>query len=64
MGLHIKELRDCFSWGELKGTVVDVGGGSGHVSIALARVSISKAQSDRPLFSSISYMYVLLYSSF
>ncbi|KAI2776596.1 S-adenosyl-L-methionine-dependent methyltransferase [Daldinia loculata] len=38
MGLHIKELRDCFSWGELKGTVVDVGGGSGHVSIALARL--------------------------
>ncbi|KAI1662757.1 S-adenosyl-L-methionine-dependent methyltransferase [Daldinia decipiens] len=38
MGLHIKELRDCFSWGELRGTVVDVGGGSGHISIALARL--------------------------
>ncbi|KAI0099533.1 S-adenosyl-L-methionine-dependent methyltransferase [Daldinia grandis] len=38
MGIHIKELRDCFSWEELKGTVVDVGGGSGHVSITLARL--------------------------
>lgn len=37
--LRIKELRDCFSWGELKGTIVDVGGGSGHISISLARVS-------------------------
>ena len=37
---HINELRDCFPWGSLKGTVVDVGGGSGHISIALARVSI------------------------
>ncbi|KAI0843955.1 S-adenosyl-L-methionine-dependent methyltransferase [Daldinia vernicosa] len=38
MGLHIKELRDCFSWEALVGTVVDVGGGSGHISIALARL--------------------------
>ncbi|KAI0898721.1 S-adenosyl-L-methionine-dependent methyltransferase [Annulohypoxylon nitens] len=38
MDLRIKELRDCFSWGELKGTIVDVGGGSGHISISLARV--------------------------
>ncbi|KAF2963729.1 hypothetical protein GQX73_g9838 [Xylaria multiplex] len=32
------ELRDLFHWGALKGTVVDVGGGSGHVSIELAKV--------------------------
>ncbi|KAI1426422.1 S-adenosyl-L-methionine-dependent methyltransferase [Xylaria sp. FL1777] len=38
MDRHITELRDCFSWGELKGTVVDVGGGSGHISIYLARL--------------------------
>ncbi|KAI0973630.1 O-methyltransferase [Xylaria arbuscula] len=31
------ELRDEFRWGELQGTVVDVGGGNGHVSVALAR---------------------------
>ncbi|KAI8623622.1 O-methyltransferase [Xylariaceae sp. FL1651] len=34
---QIAELRDYFPWNSLKGTVVDVGGGSGHVSIALAR---------------------------
>ncbi|KAI1211540.1 S-adenosyl-L-methionine-dependent methyltransferase [Annulohypoxylon truncatum] len=38
MDRHITVLRDCFSWGELKGTVVDVGGGSGHISMSLARV--------------------------
>ncbi|KAJ6170938.1 O-methyltransferase, partial [Penicillium chermesinum] len=36
---HINELRDCFDWGSLKSTVVDVGGGNGSTSIALARVS-------------------------
>ena len=30
-------LGDVFPWDTLRGTVVDVGGGSGHVSIALAR---------------------------
>ncbi|KAI8630504.1 S-adenosyl-L-methionine-dependent methyltransferase [Xylariaceae sp. FL1651] len=38
MNRHIKELRDCFPWDELKGTVIDVGGGSGHISMALARL--------------------------
>lgn len=36
---NIVELRDNYSWADLKGTVVDIGGGSGHVSILLARVS-------------------------
>lgn len=37
---QISELRDKFDWPSFgKGKVVDVGGGSGHVSIALARVS-------------------------
>ncbi|RYP60585.1 hypothetical protein DL770_009961 [Monosporascus sp. CRB-9-2] len=35
MGHHIN--RDFFPWESLKGTVVDVGGGSGHISMALAR---------------------------
>ncbi|KAI1275965.1 S-adenosyl-L-methionine-dependent methyltransferase [Xylaria sp. FL0933] len=35
---HVTELRDCFSWSELEGTGVDVGGGSGHISIYLARL--------------------------
>lgn len=39
MDRHINELRDSFPWGELTGTIVDVGGGSGHISIALAKVS-------------------------
>ena len=30
-------LGDVFPWDTLRGTVVDIGGGSGHVSIALAR---------------------------
>ncbi|XWW96275.1 hypothetical protein V2A60_004248 [Cordyceps javanica] len=34
---HINELRDCFDWGSLKSTVVDVGGGNGSTSIALAQ---------------------------
>ncbi|KAI0102814.1 S-adenosyl-L-methionine-dependent methyltransferase [Nemania sp. FL0031] len=38
MDRHIKELREFFPWGELKGTVVDVGGGSGHISIYLAQL--------------------------
>jgi tRNA A58 N-methylase Trm61 len=38
---QIAELRDCFPWGDINGTVVDVGGGSGHISMALARVSFS-----------------------
>ncbi|KAF7538401.1 hypothetical protein G7054_g2976 [Neopestalotiopsis clavispora] len=33
---QMDELRDYFPWSKLSGTVVDVGGGSGHVSIALA----------------------------
>ena len=35
----INELRDHFPWTQLKGTVVDIGGGSGHVSMILAQVS-------------------------
>ncbi|KAG5748741.1 hypothetical protein H9Q70_008597 [Fusarium xylarioides] len=31
------ELKDNFSWNRLEGTVVDIGGGSGHISMALAR---------------------------
>ncbi len=38
----INELRDHFPWAQLKGTVVDIEGGSGHVSMILARVSYLK----------------------
>ncbi|KAI1028639.1 hypothetical protein LB503_002644 [Fusarium chuoi] len=31
------ELRDNFPWQRLEGTVVDIGGGSGHILMALAR---------------------------
>ncbi|ROV90631.1 hypothetical protein VMCG_10003 [Cytospora schulzeri] len=34
----INELSENFPWADLKGTVVDIGGGSGHVSIILARL--------------------------
>ncbi|RYP51840.1 hypothetical protein DL768_002916 [Monosporascus sp. mg162] len=32
----VSELRDFFPWEKLSGTVVDVGGGNGHISTALA----------------------------
>lgn len=34
----VTELRDNFPWQSLNGTVVDIGGGSGRVSIILAQV--------------------------
>ena len=39
---QISELRDDFNWSSLqKGKVIDIGGGSGHVSMELARVSFA-----------------------
>jgi predicted RNA methylase len=38
VNLNLDALREAYSWGQLKGTVVDVGGGSGKVSITLAQV--------------------------
>lgn len=36
---QIVELRDGYPWQSLKnGKVVDIGGGTGHISIGLARV--------------------------
>ena len=35
---NVVELRDNYPWADLKGTVVDIGGGSGHVSMELAKV--------------------------
>jgi hypothetical protein len=36
---QVAELRDGYPWASLKnGKVVDIGGGTGHISIALARV--------------------------
>ncbi|KAF5496807.1 O-methyltransferase sol2 [Colletotrichum siamense] len=37
LNLNIDALKDSFPWGNLNGTVVDVGGGSGKVSITLAK---------------------------
>ncbi|KAI8289638.1 O-methyltransferase [Colletotrichum sp. SAR11_57] len=37
LNLNIDALKDSFPWGDLDGTVVDVGGGSGKVSITLAK---------------------------
>lgn len=35
-------LQDGFNWSAIKGTVVDCGGGNGHISKSLARVSLPK----------------------
>ncbi|KAI9752217.1 MAG: hypothetical protein M4579_005720 [Chaenotheca gracillima] len=37
LNLNINALKEAFPWESLKGTVVDVGGGSGKVSITLAQ---------------------------
>lgn len=42
VNLNINALKEAFPWNELKGTVVDVGGGSGKVSITLAQVRKQK----------------------
>lgn len=43
VNLNINALKEAFPWGKLKGTVVDVGGGSGKVSITLAQVTLTRA---------------------
>lgn len=35
-------LKDGFNWSAINGTVVDCGGGNGHISTSLARVSLSQ----------------------
>lgn len=37
LNLNLNALQESFPWGKLKGTVVDVGGGSGKVSLTLAK---------------------------
>ncbi|CAI7591018.1 unnamed protein product [Penicillium glandicola] len=37
LSLNLNSLKESFPWSEIKGTVVDVGGGSGKVSITLAQ---------------------------
>lgn len=38
VNLNLDALKEAYPWGQLKGAVVDVGGGSGKVSITLAQV--------------------------
>lgn len=38
-------LKDGFNWSAIKGTVVDCGGGNGHISKTLAEVSLPKGRS-------------------
>lgn len=45
MDRQIEELRDGYPWENIKqGNVVDMGGGSGHISVALLRVSLEQYQ--------------------
>lgn len=50
MDRHLDHLLyDGFDWSAIKGTVVDCGGGNGHITKSLARVSLSpRRQSHRP----------------
>jgi hypothetical protein len=42
VGSEISDIRKAFPWETLgEGTVVDVGGSNGHISIALAKVSFA-----------------------
>lgn len=53
VGHHIN--RNLFPWETLKGTVVDVGGGSGHISMALARVRSPTKHHGQVLFNTNYY---------
>lgn len=36
---HFESLKESFPWDQIsKGKIIDVGGGSGHMSVSLARV--------------------------
>jgi hypothetical protein len=37
-------LKGGFNWSDIKGTVVDCGGGNGHISVSLAQVSLPKSK--------------------
>jgi hypothetical protein len=54
VNLNIDALKGAFPWGTLKGTVVDVGGGSGKVSITLAQVINQPSQNRTQAFIEIS----------
>lgn len=42
---HFESLKESFAWDQISGRkVIDVGGGSGHMSVALARVSNTDRQ--------------------
>ncbi|KAI1160822.1 S-adenosyl-L-methionine-dependent methyltransferase [Nemania serpens] len=47
---QVVELRDNFPWGELTGTVVDLGGGSSHVSMELTQDIFTTDIVDRVSF--------------
>lgn len=48
-----KQLNEEFDWAKIKGTVVDVGGGSGHVSLSLAQVCIMLFQVEPTLTNGV-----------
>lgn len=48
---HFGILRDSFPWGQISGRkVIDVGGGSGHMSVNLARVCTSGIRESISLY--------------
>lgn len=50
MDRHIDSLlKDGFDWSSIKGTVVDCGGGNGHISRTLAEVSCASPERNHPL---------------
>jgi hypothetical protein len=54
MDRHLDNLlKDGFDWSSIRGTVVDCGGGNGHISRTLAEVSLLEQDSYNPLVISI-----------
>ena len=48
-------LRESFDWSAIKGTVVDCGGGNGHISKSMAQVSIPKPTIPRVLSDLVKF---------
>lgn len=55
MNRDIQVLTESYAWESVnKSTIVDVGGGSGHISMSLAKVSYSAANTALPTLETLN----------